>query len=287
MLELGATIWLAAAIPGGLVAVATLLAAWPTRPPEALAWLRLRGLLEAPKAPARQLPRPLAETWRYLERQCERAGLPGGAVRLALVSTVMAGSLSLAGFCAGALLVDPTVGTALALLGLGGGAALAAWWLVSTAAARRSRLLAELLPTLELLGLEISAGGTALAALGAIVARTQGELAAELRRLLIGSQVAGSEAADTRLASLAERLDLPPLGTLAAVLGSSREYGSAALPGVRALARDLRQRQRRELIMLSRRALNRVLIPAAAGVLLPFMAILLFPAVATLAGSFR
>ncbi|HEX6547241.1 MAG TPA: hypothetical protein VF134_00685, partial [Candidatus Dormibacteraeota bacterium] len=70
------------------------------------------------------------------------------------------------------------------------------------------------------------------------------------------------------------------------VLATSRDYGSGVSHGLHAIAVDLRRAQRRELISTSRRALSRVLVPAAVGVLLPFMAVLLYPAVTTLARSF-
>ena len=52
-------------------------------------------------------------------------------------------------------------------------------------------------------------------------------------------------------------------------------------------AAELRREERRSLIAASRRALNRILVPAALGVLAPFMGILLYPALTTLVGSFH
>jgi len=152
----------------------------------------------------------------------------------------------------------------------------------SAIASRRRRLAAELVPLLELFTLELSGGGNAVSALGTVTSRVKGELAADLRRLLIGAQVAGSEPFEARLMLHADLLDIPPLSSLATILAASREYGTGVIHGVRALAVDLRHAQRRELIVQSRRALNHVLIPAAVGVLLPFLAIVLFPAVIAL-----
>jgi len=156
----------------------------------------------------------------------------------------------------------------------------------SAIANRRRRLAGELVPLLELFPLELSGGGSALSALGAVTGRIQGELAADIRRLLIASQV-GSAPFESRLMHYSEQLDIPALASLATMLASSREYGTGVVHGVRALARDLREAQRRELIVHSRRALNHVLIPAAVGVLLPFLAVVMFPAVTALQRSFH
>jgi pilus assembly protein TadC len=140
---------------------------------------------------------------------------------------------------------------------------------------------------LELFTLELSGGGNALAAFDSVTGKIQGELASELRRLLIAAQVTGSIPFEARLIRLADRLEIPALASLATILGASREYGTGVVHGVRALATDLRHKQRRELIAHSRRALNHVLIPAAVGVLLPFLAVVMFPAVTALQRNLR
>lgn len=152
---------------------------------------------------------------------------------------------------------------------------------------RRRRYLEELAPLLELFTLELSGGGSALAALGSVCVQVESELAADLRRMLIASQVAGSASFDTRLVEYAAHHEIAALGSLATILGASRDYGTAASQGVRALATDLRRAQRRELIAQSRRALNNVLLPAALAVLLPFLGVLMFPAVSVLQTSLR
>src|SRR5712691_8200361 len=153
--------------------------------------------------------------------------------------------------------------------------------------ARRRRLEGELVPLLELFTLELGGGGSAVSALGSVTMQVQGELALDLRRLLIASQVAGSPSFESRLIDYSERLEIPAIGSLATILAASREYGTGTVQGVRALAIDLRRSQRRELIAHSRRALNHVLLPAAVGVLLPFLAILMFPAVTALQRNLR
>ena len=171
------------------------------------------------------------------------------------------------------------------VLGFVSGLGSCALALRSAVAGRRRRLTAELVPLLELVALELSGGGSALSAVGSVTTKVQGELASDLRRLLIAAQVAGSLPFESRLVQYSEHLDLPALASLATILGASREYGTGVVHGVRALATDLRHAQRRELIAHSRRALNHVLIPAAVGVLLPFLAVVMFPAVTALQRS--
>ena len=168
-----------------------------------------------------------------------------------------------------------------------GGCVACAVVLSSAIARRRARLLGELVPLLELFTLELSGGGSALAALGSVSVQVESELALDLRRMLIASQVAGSVSFEARLLEYSDRLDLPALGTLATILAASRDYGTGASQGIRALATDLRRAQRRELIAQSRRALNNVLLPSAVAVLLPFLGVLMFPAVSVLQSSLR
>src|SRR5258708_34537409 len=117
--------------------------------------------------------------------------------------------------------------------------------------------------------------------------RVQGELANDLRGLLIASHVAVSASFESRLIGYSERLEIPAIGSLAMILAASREYGTGVVQGVRALATDLRRSQRRDLIAHTRRALNHVLLPPAVGVLLPFLAVLMFPAASALHRNLR
>jgi Flp pilus assembly protein TadB len=173
------------------------------------------------------------------------------------------------------------------LLGILAGLLLPWLALRSAVAQRRRRLEAELVPLLELFTLELGGGGSAVSALGSVTIQVQGELAADLRRLLIASQVAGSASFESRLVEYSDLARIPAIGSLATILAASREYGTGVVQGVRALATDLRRAQRRELIAHSRRALNHVLLPAAVGVLLPFLAVLMFPAVTALERNLR
>ena len=152
---------------------------------------------------------------------------------------------------------------------------------------RRRRLAGELVPLLELFTLELGGGGSAVSALGSVTVQVESELAHDLRQMLIAAQIAGSASFEARLLDYSNRVGLPALASLATIMSASREFGTGASPGVRALATDLRRAQRRELIEHSRRALNHVLLPAAVCILLPFLSVLMFPAVSVLQRSLR
>ena len=281
---------LAALAAGCCVALGVLGLAGGAPVPEAVAWLqRRRPAAARPRLAvltAWQLHPAGAGALRRLELALERAGRPETPQRFLALLAATAAAVGVAGAGVGAVR-DPLTAILLGVTGLAGGAV--GMWarLLRAGRARRRRLLSELAPTLELMSLELSGGNSPHGAIAAVTARTEGELSREVRRLLAAASVSISSSFEQRLAALAERLDLPPLAGLAAVMATSRDYGSGVGQGVRALAVDLRRAQRREVIATSRRALTRVLLPAGVGVLLPFMAILLFPAVSTLAETFR
>jgi tight adherence protein C len=230
-------------------------------------------------------PRLLASR-RWLAAEIDRAGwheTPERLVVLAAVAGGVAGALGLST----AVVLAPATAVSLACAGAAVGVGAVAFALRSATARRRVKLTRELAPLLELFVLELAGGGSALSALGTVTLQLEGELATEVRRLLIASQVGGSASFETRLRELSDRVQVPGLSSLATILTASREYGTGVTQGVRAVAADLRRRQRRELIAHSRRALNHVLFPAAIGVLLPFLAILMFPAVSALQGNLR
>lgn len=213
-----------------------------------------------------------------LSSALERAGRRETPQRAAALAVAFAASAALVAAAVSPVLAGP------AFVAGSAAPALVLSWAIEQ---RRKRLLGELVPILELFTLELSGGGSALAALGSVSVQVEGELARDLRAMLISSQVAGSASFEARLLEYAQRLNLHAVGTLATILAASRDYGTAASQGVRALATDLRRAQRRELITESRRALNNVLFPAAVAVLLPFLGILMFPAVSVLQSSLR
>jgi tight adherence protein C len=266
--------------PGALTAFAVVRLAHRDTPPAADTMQlidRVRPLLPAGR---------IASARRHLTLQIARAGWRESPERIAALTIVLSGGLSALGLSS-AILIDPGMAISIALAGAVGGVGAVVFSLRSAVSRRRRRLVRELAPLLELFVLELGGGGSALSALGSVTLQLEGELAGEVRRLLIASQVAGSASFESRLRAYGDRLQITPLGSLATVLTASREYGTGVTQGVRALAADLRRSQRRELIAHSRRALNHVLFPAAIGVLLPFLAILLFPAVTALQGSLR
>jgi Flp pilus assembly protein TadB len=216
-----------------------------------------------------------------LTRWIARAGWTESPERITALAIAISGSITVLGVAVSSLMPAAN-GAILGASGFAVGIGCCALVLRSAIAGRRRRLAAELVPLLELFTLGLSGGGNAVSALGTVTSRVQGELAADLRRLLIAAQVAGSLPFEARLMQQAEQLEIPPFASLATILAASREYGTGVIHGVRALAMDLRHAQRRELIVQSRRALNHVLIPAAVGVLLPFLAIVMFPAVTAL-----
>lgn len=222
--------------------------------------------------------RKVAAARRRLAHDIELAGWRETPARIATAATVLS-------LCFG--LLGAAVSPALAMCGFLGGCVTCVLVLNAAVDKRRRRFSGELVPLLELFTLELSAGGSALAALGSVCVQVESELAIDLRRMLIASQVAGTASFEARLIEYADAHEIAALSSLATILAASRDYGTAASQGVRALATDLRRAQRRELIAQSRRALNNVLLPAAVAVLLPFLGVLMFPAVSVLQRSLR
>jgi pilus assembly protein TadC len=216
----------------------------------------------------------------------ERAAWRESPERIAAFALVLAACMSVLG-ASTVSVAPPGAAAVLTVAGFLLGIGLPLIALRSAITRRRRRLEGELVPLLELFTLELGGGGSAVSALGSVTMQVRGELAGDLRRLLIAAQVAGSASFESRLVEYSERLEIPAIGSLATILAASREYGTGVVQGVRALATDLRRAQRRELIAHSRRALNHVLLPAAVGVLLPFLAVLMFPAVTALQRSLR
>src|SRR5947208_2874489 len=187
----------------------------------------------------------------HLALQIERAGWRESPERVAVLSAVLSVGLCALGLSA-SIFVQEVNAAVFALAGATAGAGAVGLALRSAINSRRRRMSRELAPLLELFLLELGGGGSPLSALGSVSMQVDGELAVELRRLLITSQVAGSVTFEPRLREYAERIDLPALSSLATILTASREYGTAVSQGVRALAADLRRAQRRELIAHSR-----------------------------------
>ncbi len=267
-------------VPGVCAAVVVLAVANHFRSLSALAAPVLEHAEEALIAQHRLAAR------RRLTVALERAGWRDSPERVVVATLALSAGLAGLGVCIG-IVLSPASAASFALAGAMAAPAAVALALRSGANQRRRRLARELAPLLELFVLELGGGGSALSALGSVTMQIDGELAGEIRRLLIASQVTGSAGFESRLRAYAELVQIPALSSLATILVASREYGTGVTQGVRALAADLRRVQRRELIAHSRRALNHVLFPEAVGVLLPFLAILLFPAVTSLQANLK
>lgn len=281
---------LAAIGAGGCCVVAIVAIGDRPRGVDAMAWLERRRRPEATQSiqPPGPWSRALAITGMHsrLEDIVERAGWNESPERVSAFAVGLSACSSVVGAASASILGwggAPVLGA----IGLACGIGLCSLVVRTAIASRRRRLATELIPLLELFTLELSGGGSALSALGMVSTKLQGDLARDLRRLLIASQVVGSAPFESRLLRYSEHLDLPPIASLATILAASREYGTGALQGVRALATDLRHAQRRELIAHSRKALNHVLLPAGVGVLLPFLAVVMFPAVTALQRNLR
>jgi tight adherence protein C len=243
-----------------------------------------RGRLLTPPTIARALH--VRDMRARLENDLERAGWRESPERVTVFAIALSACLAVLGASTVSVVSAGSAAT-ICVAGIVSGFGLPLLVLRSAIARRRRRIEGELAPLLELFTLELGGGGSALSALGSVTVQVQGELASDLRRLLIAAQVAGSASFESRLVEYSERLEIPAIGTLATILASSREYGTSVVQGVRTLATELRRAQRRELIAHSRRALNHVLLPAAVGVLLPFLAVLMFPAVTALQRNLR
>jgi tight adherence protein C len=263
------------AVTAGLLCGCAVVAAARGVEPERISALRRR--LQPPQ---------MASARTRLAAEILRAGWRESPERVAALTVISSGGLAALGLSTVAVFA-PVTAAALAITGAAVGVAAVAYALRSAVISRRRLLTRELAPLLELFVLELGGGGSAMSALGSVTMQLDGELAAELRRLLIASHVSGSATFEVRLREYSDRMRIPALASLATILTASREFGTAVTQGVRALAADLRRSQRRELIAHSRRALNHVLFPAAIGVLLPFLAILLFPAVTALQRNLR
>jgi len=153
---------------------------------------------------------------------------------------------------------------------------------------RRWATLAQLPILVDLMALEQSGGGvSARRAMELVVARVRGDAAGILRECLSRSAASGTPPLDRQLEDGAQRLRMPALAALAAVIRLQREEGISTASPLGSLARSLRDRQRDDLTSRGRRALVSMLLPVALCILLPFILIILYPALERLAGAFQ
>ncbi len=160
--------------------------------------------------------------------------------------------------------------------------------LLRAARNRRWATLAQLPILVDLMALEQSGGGVgARRAMELVVARVRGDAAAILRECLSRSAASGTPPLDRQLEDGAERMRIPALAALAAVIRLQREDGISTASPLGNLARSLRDGQRDDLTSRGRRALVSMLLPVALCILLPFIVIILYPALERLAGAFQ
>src|SRR5260370_16892697 len=172
----------------------------------------------------------------------DRAGWRESPERICVFALALAACLAVLG---ATTISKLTTGGAVVMCGTGilVGLGLPFVALRSAIARRRRRLEGELVPLLELFTLELGGGGSAVSALGSVTMQVQGELAADLRRLLIASHMAGSASFESRLIEYSERHEIPAIGSLAMILPPTRQHQTAPLPAVPALATYLRRSQ--------------------------------------------
>ena len=285
-----------------LAAAAGFLAAtWPRRP-TADEWLRQRAERRSSAQRAgpsggwarlsliltrlggvvnRRLP---AATRAALSGLLERAGIstpPETVVTMALLLMVVLASVLLALVVQGLL---PPSAAVLAVVAV----PLVVAARVVQLASRHRRAIVDQLPILvDLMALEQGGGGVgARTAIELVVNRLDGEAAMLLRDCLTWSATAGTPQLDRQLEKAADRLGIPALSALAAVVRVQREEGVSTTSPLGQLARGLRDRQKDELLSRGRKALVTMLLPVALCILLPFVIIILYPALARLSTAF-
>ena len=209
----------------------------PGRGPEAPAsGLRLLRLL----ARAGRAVRPgRAPAPRDLEARITAAGRPGGLGARELMAAKVAAALAAGSAAAGlATLAPGRLGLAVAVGGPAAGFLVPDLWLARRAAERARRVRRELPVLLDLLRVNVEAGGSLAEALREVGRRTHGPLAAEWRAL--GRQVGLGVPIGVALAGTAERLPLPEVRSLVAAIERARRHGAPLAETLAAQARDAR-----------------------------------------------
>jgi len=219
----------------------------------------------------------------HLVSQLQRAAIQSTPERVLTdqLLIVLGSGVAFATLTAAGLIPYPTAVLIVLLLPV-----LTAVRIVRAARARRGAAMAQLPILVDLMALEQSGGGVgARRAMELVVARVRGDAAALLRDCLTSSAASSSPPLDRQLEWAAERMRLPALSALAAVIRMQREEGISAGSPLGNLARGLRDKQRDELMARGRRALVSMLLPVAVCILLPFILIILYPALERLSGA--
>ncbi|NEM90541.1 pilus assembly protein [Galbitalea soli] len=158
---------------------------------------------------------------------------------------------------------------------------LAPEWLLQFRARGRLRRMTEELPTLlEFLTLSLSAGEGIFDAVRRVSRLSSGELASELRGV-VGDVAAGIPFA-TSLTTLGRDLRLDPLSRLIDQLTAALDRGSPLVDVLRAQAQDCRDHAKRELIESAGRKEIAMLLPLVFLILPTTIVIAIYPGIAVL-----
>jgi len=149
--------------------------------------------------------------------------------------------------------------------------------LKSRAQAARRRLREELVRLTEMLTLSVSAGLGLEGALDQAVASAEGQLFADVRRMLRDAQLRG-EPASVALSRLPTEAGFPEIEPLCTAIRTAAAQGTPITQALRAQARAVRERRRLELIEAGERAQIRMLLPVGALILPAFFVVVLYPA---------
>src|SRR5260370_5369497 len=155
----------------------------------------------------------------------ERAGWRESPERVTVFAIALSACMAVLG-ASTVSFVPIGVAAVICAAGIVSGVGLPMLALRSAIARRRPRVEGGLVPLLELFTPELGGGGSAMSSPGAVAMQVQGELATDLRRMLIASQLTGSASFESRLLEYSERLDSPAIGSLATILASGRQYGT-------------------------------------------------------------
>jgi len=153
------------------------------------------------------------------------------------------------------------------------------------AAAKRRDLDREVPQLLDLLASASAAGLSAVAGFRQAVAALRGPLAEELRRCLGSVDLGGRWR--TELASTSERLQLPDLRRVVAILARTETLGTSLSDATRELATDVRAARRAAVAERARAAPVKMLFPLVFLILPAFLLLTVVPVLLTTVRSIR
>jgi tight adherence protein C len=143
----------------------------------------------------------------------------------------------------------------------------------------------ELPQLLDLLAAASAAGLSAVAGFRSAVTALRGPLGDELRRSLESVDLGGRWR--TELAALSDRLDLPDLRRVVAILGRTETLGTSLTDATRDLAADVRSARRAAIAERARAAPVKMLFPLVFLILPAFLLLTVVPVLLTTVRSIR